>query len=77
MWALAPGPFVARAADDNEDDEIPAVQGSIDVYTGQIELEARKFTAGLADVLIVEAFPTERAGLDGMPAIEPGTYPVV
>ena len=70
---LTPGPFVASASDDDEGDQLPAVQGTINIDTGQIDLRARKFTAGLADVLIVEALPLPRVDGQGNPVNDPDT----
>ncbi len=67
--SVSPGPLTASASDDIDNDEIPAVEGTIDLDTGQIDLTARKLTVGLADVVTVEALPMLNATTE---EVEPG-----
>lgn len=48
-------PVTARVQDDNPNDTIPALSGSINVATGRLDLQARKLTATLGDLLTIDA----------------------
>lgn len=48
-------PFGATISDDNPEDTLPALQGSLDLATGKLDVTARRVQASLAGVLTITA----------------------
>ncbi len=58
---LSPGPLVATFRDDDDDDELPAVSGTINLQTGAINAQARDFVASLQDLIELTATSSDAA----------------